>query len=146
MADEPVILEIDARGVATVTLNRPDVNNAYDDEMIAALLNGVKSLSVDDRVRLVVLRGAGKHFQAGANLKWLKRVAGEGPEKNLQASRDTEAVVRLLDTCPKPTVAVVPPADPAAADRRHGLAQRAPLRPDRRTFFRRAGQYHGAGP
>ncbi|MCF3629244.1 enoyl-CoA hydratase-related protein [Thalassospiraceae bacterium LMO-SO8] len=107
MADEPVLLEIDARGVATVTLNRPDVNNAYDDEMIAALLNGVKSLSVDDRVRLVVLRGAGKHFQAGANLKWLKRVAGEGPEQNLQASRDTEAVVRLLDICPKPTVAVV---------------------------------------
>ena len=107
MADTPVLVEIDGRGVATVTLNRPDVNNAYDDEMIAALLDGVKTLSTDDKVRLIVLRGAGKHFQAGANLKWLKRVAGEGPEKNLQASRDTEALVRLLDICPKPTVAVV---------------------------------------
>lgn len=107
MASEPVLVEIDGRGVATVTLNRPDVNNAYDDEMIAALLAGVKALSANDKVRLIVLRGAGKHFQAGANLKWLKRVAGEGPEKNLQASRDTEAVVRLLDTCPKPTLAVV---------------------------------------
>ena len=107
MADQPVLIETDARGVATVTLNRPDVNNAYDDEMIAALLAGVKSLSSDDNVRLIVLRGAGKHFQAGANLKWLKRVAGEGPDKNLEASRDTEAVVRLLDVCPKPTLAVV---------------------------------------
>jgi len=107
MADDPVLVDIDARGVATVTLNRPDVNNAYDDEMIAALLAGVKSLSADDNVRLVVLRGAGKHFQAGANLKWLKRVASEGPDKNLQASRDMEALVRLLDICPKPTMAVV---------------------------------------
>jgi methylglutaconyl-CoA hydratase len=107
MADAPVLVDIDARGVATVTLNRPDVNNAYDDEMIAALLEGVKALSNNDEVRLIVLRGSGKHFQAGANLKWLKRVAGESPEKNLQASRDTETVVRLLDICPKPTLAVV---------------------------------------
>lgn len=107
MADEPVLTTIDARGIATVTLNRPDVNNAYDDDMIAALLEGVTRLSVDDTVRLIVLRGAGKHFQAGANLKWLKRVAGESAEKNLEASRQTEAVVRLLDKCPKPTLAVV---------------------------------------
>ncbi|MEK9671662.1 MAG: enoyl-CoA hydratase-related protein [Rhodospirillaceae bacterium] len=107
MADTPVLVDTDARGVATVTLNRPDVNNAYDDEMIQALLAGVTSLSGDPSVRLIVLRGAGKHFQAGANLIWLKRVAGEGQEKNLIASRNTEAVVRMLDTCPKPTMAVV---------------------------------------
>lgn len=107
MTDQPVLLDIDARGVATVTLNRPDVNNAYDDEMIDALLSGVTKLSADPAVRLVVLRGAGKNFQAGANLKWLKRVAAEGEERNLVASRNTAAVVRQLDTCPKPTLAVV---------------------------------------
>lgn len=107
MAEEPVLLDIDARGVATVTLNRPEVNNAYNGEMIDALLAGIKQLGADPAVRLVVLKGAGKHFQAGADLTWLLGVSSQSPEQNLEASRRTEAVVRLLDTCPKPTIAVV---------------------------------------
>jgi methylglutaconyl-CoA hydratase len=107
MADEPVLAEIDGRGVATVTLNRPEVNNAYNGAMIDALLSGIKSLSTNDAVRLIVLRGAGKHFQAGADLKWLLAVSEQSEADNLEVSRRTETVVRLLDTCPKPTVAVV---------------------------------------
>ncbi|PIW27285.1 MAG: enoyl-CoA hydratase [Rhodospirillales bacterium CG15_BIG_FIL_POST_REV_8_21_14_020_66_15] len=107
MADDPVLVDIDARGVATVTLNRPEVNNAYDGAMIEALLGGITRLSSDDKVRLIVLRGAGKHFQAGADLKWLAEVSAQSEEENLEVSRRTETVVRLLDTCPKPTMAVV---------------------------------------
>lgn len=107
MPEEPVLTDVDARGVATVTLNRPEVNNAYNGAMIDALLDGIKRLSADDAVKVVVLRGAGKHFQAGADLKWLAEVASKSAEDNLEASRRTEAVVRLLDICPKPTVAIV---------------------------------------
>jgi len=107
MSEKPVLCEIDARGVATVTLNRPEVNNAYNGEMIEALLEGITRLSDDPAVRLIVLKGAGKHFQAGADLSWLLEVSGQTPAENLEASRRTEAVVRLLDICPKPTIAVV---------------------------------------
>ena len=65
---EPVVLsEVDARGVATVTLNRPEVNNAYNGEMIDALNDGVGALSKDDAVRIIVIRGNGRHFQAGSS-------------------------------------------------------------------------------
>ena len=107
MTEQPVLCEIDGRGVATVTLNRPEVNNAYNGEMIDALLDGMKALAVNDDVRLIVLRGAGKHFQAGADLGWLLSVSGGSPEENLEVSRRTGAAVHLLDVCPKPTMAVV---------------------------------------
>ena len=97
MTEQPVLCEIDGRGVATVTLNRPEVNNAYNGEMIDALLDGMKALAVNDDVRLIVLRGAGKHFQAGADLGWLLSVSGGSPEENLEVSRRTGAAVHLLD-------------------------------------------------
>lgn len=107
MAENPVLLDIDARGVATVTLNRPEVNNAYDGDMIEALLAGTTKLAADKNVRVIVLKGAGKHFQAGADLAWLSQVSSRSALENLAASRRTEAVVRQLDACPKPTIAVV---------------------------------------
>ncbi len=105
---EPVVLsEIDARGVAWVTLNRPEVNNAYNGEMIEGLLAGVGQLAADDNVRVIVLRGNGKHFQAGADLKWLNEVSAQSYEFNLAVSRNTTDAVRFLDGCPKPTMALV---------------------------------------
>ena len=65
-----VLSSIDERGVATVTLNRPEVNNAYNAEVVAALLETFGALADDDTVRVIVIRGNGKHFQAGADLKW----------------------------------------------------------------------------
>ena len=65
-----VLSTTDERGVATVTLNRPEVNNAYNAEVVAGLLQTFQRLSVDDTVRVIVIRGNGKHFQAGADLKW----------------------------------------------------------------------------
>lgn len=107
MSEPVVTLEIDARGVAHVTLNRPRVNNAYNMELIESLLEGVLALTTDDSVRVIVLRGNGRFFQAGADLKFMKTLGTASFEQNLHMSRITTDLVRYLDECPKPTVALV---------------------------------------
>jgi methylglutaconyl-CoA hydratase len=106
-AQPAVLLERDARGVATVRLNRPQRNNAYDEAMLRGLLQGLAALQADDSVRLVVLRGNGAHFQAGADLAWLRSVAAADAAANLAASRLTAQAVRALDDCDRPTLALV---------------------------------------
>jgi methylglutaconyl-CoA hydratase len=105
---EPVLLcETDARGVATLTFNRPEVNNAYNGDVILGLIETFGRLAGDGAVQLVVLRGNGRHFQAGADLKWLLQAATLTPEENLQISRNTTNAVRGLNAFPKPTIALV---------------------------------------
>lgn len=105
---EPVVLcHVDARGIARVTLNRPDKNNAYNAELVQALLDTFGGLGADPRVRVVVIRGNGRHFQAGADLNWLSDVAGQDEMANLETSRRTAAVVRGLNEFPKPTIALI---------------------------------------
>ena len=105
---EPVVLcATDARGVATVTLNRPQVNNAYNGDMIATLLDAFGALAADDAVRLVVLRGNGPHFQAGADLTWIDSVREGSEAENLAVSRRTAQAVRGLNEFPKPVLALV---------------------------------------
>ena len=64
----PVLWDIDARGVATVVLNRPDVNNAYNGDLIQGLHDAMDALGRERSLRIVVLKGNGRHFQAGADL------------------------------------------------------------------------------
>jgi len=105
---EPVVLcETDARGVATVTFNRPQVNNAYNADVIVGLIEIFGRLAADAAVRMVVLRGNGRHFQAGADLKWLREVSTMTPAQNLDVSRNTTNAVRGLNAFPKPTLALV---------------------------------------
>jgi methylglutaconyl-CoA hydratase len=104
MSPQPVLSHVDARGVATVTLNRPEVNNAYDEALIQGLHDVMDSLT---GVRVVLLRGAGKHFQAGADLKWIARVAAQSLEENQRASRATAMAVHRLNALPVPTVALI---------------------------------------
>lgn len=106
MAD-PVLLAIDPRGVATVTLNRPERGNAYDEEMLAALLGGLDSLAANPAIRALVLRGAGKHFQAGADVHWLNQAAAYPPERAYAASHATTEAMRKLNEFPHPTLAMV---------------------------------------
>jgi methylglutaconyl-CoA hydratase len=107
VAEDVVLNSVDARGVATVTLNRAERNNAYNDAVIEGLVREVGALASDRRVRVLVLRGNGKHFQAGADLNFLREVAGKSPEVNLEFSRRTVAAVDGLRRFPKPTVALV---------------------------------------
>lgn len=104
---EPVLLEIDGRGVATATLNRPERGNAYDEEMLAAFNGGLDRLAADAQVRALVLRGAGRHFQAGADVHWLGRAAHYPPERAYAVSHATTLAMQKLNEFPHPTIAMV---------------------------------------
>ena len=102
------ILLVEKRdGVATVTLNRPEVRNAFDDSLISTLNQELKKLANDSSVRAVVLAGAGSAFCAGADLNWMKRMAGYGYEQNLADAQALADMLAALAQLPKPTIARV---------------------------------------
>ena len=107
MTQPPVLLATDANGVATVTLNRPEVGNAYNAAMLDGLIAGLTHLATDPAVRCLVIRGAGKHFQTGADIRWLGEVAHYPPPENYAASIATIRAMQLLNEFPKPTIALV---------------------------------------
>jgi methylglutaconyl-CoA hydratase len=107
MPANPVLWSLDGQGVATVTLNRPEVNNAYDGGLIAGLLAAMDQLGNETRLRVVVLKGNGKHFQAGADLKWINAVRPGSASENEAVSRATFEAVQRLNRSPIPTVALV---------------------------------------
>ena len=102
-----VLCELDQRGVATITLNRPEVNNAYNGDMLSGVHEAMDSLSAEPSLRIVVLQGAGKHFQAGADLSWISSVGKTDPRGNEKASRLTAEAVRRLNELSVPTIALV---------------------------------------
>jgi methylglutaconyl-CoA hydratase len=102
----PVLWSVDERGVARVTLNRPEVYNAYNGELIAALLKAYAALAAKSP-RAVVITGKGRNFIAGADINWLDAVRRSSPEENLRASRMTAEAVQLLNLLPVPTLALV---------------------------------------
>jgi methylglutaconyl-CoA hydratase len=102
-----VLCEMDARGVGVVTLNRPNVNNAYNGDMIAGLHEAMDLLSKQSGLRVVLLKGNGRHFQAGADLAWINEQGKLGSDANVAASRATAEVVRRLNELPIPTVAMI---------------------------------------
>jgi len=106
-ASGPVPWDVDARGVATVTLNRPEVNNAYNGDLIEGVLNALDALAAAPALRAVVLKGNGRHFQAGADLKWIDKVRHASPRENVRVSRATADAVQRLNQVPVPTVALV---------------------------------------
>jgi len=93
--------------VAFVTLNRPEIRNAFDDTLIASLTRALRELDTDASVRAVVLAGAGPAFCAGADLNWMKRMAGYGYDQNLDDARALAKMLRTLDRMAKPTLARV---------------------------------------
>lgn len=99
-------LEI-AAGVGRVTLDRPEIRNAFDDALIAKLTDALRALDADPAVRAVVLAGNGPAFCAGADLNWMKRMAGYTYEQNLADARALAQMLKTLDRMRKPTVARV---------------------------------------
>jgi methylglutaconyl-CoA hydratase len=98
---------IEPPGVATLILNRPEVHNAFNDALIAELTQAFAELAADPAVRLLVLRGAGKSFSAGADLAWMQRLAGYSFEENLNDARALGRMLQTLYQFPRPTLAVV---------------------------------------
>jgi methylglutaconyl-CoA hydratase len=103
----PVLLDIDDRGVAEIVLNRPQRNNAYDGDLIRALLDTLDKLEKTSGLRAVVISGNGKHFQAGADLKWIAAVRTASRGDNIAVSRATAQAVWRLNRAPVPTIALV---------------------------------------
>jgi len=93
--------------VATIWMNRPEVHNAFDENLIADLTSACRELDADDSVRAVVLAGRGKSFSAGADLAWMKRAANYTVEENLADAGALAAMLRTLADMKKPTVARV---------------------------------------
>lgn len=94
-------------GVATVTLNRPEVRNAFNDEVIAEMTACFAALGARDDVRCIVLAAHGSAFCAGADLNWMKRMAGYTRDENLADAAALAEMLRVIATCPKPTIARV---------------------------------------
>ncbi len=94
-------------GIARLTLNRPEVRNAFDDSLISELRKNFEEIRNDKAVRVLVLAGNGPAFCAGADLNWMKRMAGYGYEQNLADARALADMLAALDRLPMPTIARV---------------------------------------
>jgi len=107
MPEGNVLVTVDSKGVATVTLNRPEVHNAFDDETIERLTRELRTLGDDEDVRVVLLTARGPSFCAGADLKWMKQTSKFSEAENLQDASALAELLLVLDTLPQPTVALI---------------------------------------
>ena len=108
MTDKNIVLcEKDNRGIANIHLNRPHKNNAYNGEMIEKLLEVFEDLSSDKSLKAVVIRGNGKHFQAGADLEWLKEIGKLTKDENFIVSKKTALAIKGLTEFPRPIITIV---------------------------------------
>lgn len=99
--------QVDERGVARLTLNRPDVHNAFDDVMIGELIAALTQAADDENARVLVLQSAGKNFSAGADLNWMRSMADKDYQQNIDDAGELSLLMQRLDELPKPTIALV---------------------------------------
>ena len=100
-----VTTTIDSRGVATVTLDNPQKQNAFDDKIIAELTEAFIYVDKDSAARVMVLASSGRNFSAGADLNWMKRMASFSHEENRQDARALANLLKVLNFMSKPTIA-----------------------------------------
>jgi methylglutaconyl-CoA hydratase len=106
-SNDTVRVAIDSRGLATLTLNRPEIHNAFDDALIARLLEALAQIEQEREVRAVVLGSEGKSFSAGADLNWMRRMADYDREQNHCDALQLAELMRRLNRFGKPTIARV---------------------------------------
>jgi len=102
-----VLFETDSRGVATVTLNRPQIHNAFNDDVVQKLSAIWTDLAGRADIRVVVLKGAGKSFSAGGDLDWMRRSGQATPEQNRASTLNMARMLKGLNDLPQATVALV---------------------------------------
>jgi len=107
MTASNLITEIDSDGRALLTLNRPEVHNAFDEALLANLVNELRRLEASDRVRLVLLTSSGPTFCSGADLNWMRRTHAYGPAEPLADALGLVELFKTLDRLEKPTIALV---------------------------------------
>lgn len=104
---QPVLVSQDQFGIATITLNKPDQHNCFDENLIAQLHEAVNKLERDTSVRVVILAASGKSFSSGADLAWMQKMSSYSEEQNVADAKALAAMMHALDTMSKPTVARV---------------------------------------
>ncbi len=93
--------------VGVIWFNRPEVHNAFNEEMISEITNAFKDFGQKDEVRVIVLRGRGKSFCAGADLNWLRQITNFSYAENYNEGFKLSICYYTIYTCPKPTIAMV---------------------------------------
>lgn len=104
---DTLLTSIEDNGVATVTLNRADVHNAFNDDLIWELDKAFKTLGENPDVRAILLTGNGKSFSAGADLNWMKAASTYTEEQNKKDAMRLSGMLASINNCPKPTIAIV---------------------------------------
>lgn len=99
--------QLDERGVATITLCRPEVHNAFDDTMIESMIDTLAEIAESPTARVLVLQSEGKSFSAGADLAWMKRMADYDFDTNLSDAGRMADMYNALYQMPQPTIALV---------------------------------------
>ncbi len=107
MSHETISIALDPRGVATVTLNRPEKHNALSAQMLAELTQAAADLGADKSVRVVVLTGAGKSFCAGGDLEWMRAQMQADAETRAREAAKLAYMLQALNTLPKPLIGAV---------------------------------------
>jgi methylglutaconyl-CoA hydratase len=102
-----VLVEKQGNGIVNLILNRPEVHNAFDDKMISTLNQTLTELDNDQSVRVVLLSGQGKHFSAGADKNWMKRMTTYSLEENYTDALELGRLMKNLNNLSKPTIALV---------------------------------------
>jgi methylglutaconyl-CoA hydratase len=96
-----------AEGITEVVLNRPDKRNAFDDVVIQELIEVFTRLDSDPAIKVVILRSEGKHFSAGADLGWMRGMADNSHQENLDDSRQLARLMSVLNTLSRPVIGLV---------------------------------------
>lgn len=107
MSETDILVNIDDSGRATLTMNRPELHNAFNESLVANLTASLRRLEADPQVRLVILAANGKSFSAGADLNDMRRMADNSREQNLADAKGIAELMRTLNALAKPTVALV---------------------------------------
>lgn len=105
--DAHLLIDRDDRGVVTLTLNRPEVRNAFGPQMMRDLIDAFDGMRDDDGVRAVVITGAGSAFSAGADLSWMSGLIDNSFDEHVEDSRGFERMLRAVDDAPMPVLARV---------------------------------------
>ena len=107
MSQKNVLLALADNGIATLCLNRPQVRNAFDDNMIASLISAIESVEQQPQAKVLVLKANGEHFSAGADLNWMARMADNSPAQNLADAKQLARLMDVLNRLSKPSVAII---------------------------------------
>lgn len=95
------------KNIATLTLNRPEVHNAFDDELISQLILALEKIEKEPNIRAVILAANGKSFCAGADIHWMQRMSNYSRQQNLQDAHSLARLMQTLNNLSKPTIALV---------------------------------------